>query len=434
MQTEAEAFLQRIRAFPEDDTPRLIFADWLDAQGNPAGAEWGEDRARFIRVQIALARLAADEGREGETAVDRESRRALHEAERGLLKAHEEEWTAALRALTATGIQFHRGFAEEMNVDARDFVRLAHKIFDAAPVRHIHLLNVGGSLAAALACPYLSRLSALTVYAQHAGEPLARAVARSPHLAGLKALHLARNRFEDDAAEHLATSPIVAGLDELDLAENELGETAARALAASAHLGALRRLELRDNRLGPGGAEALAGSERLTSLVRLGLAGNEVGVARLHSLTRAHDLLRVPVLDLSANNLTPAGLQVILARPPGAADLPPVRLRELSLGQNPELGNDGARVLAGCPHLAGLRALRLTGCNIGDDGARALAESPYLRHLVTLDLANNPTGDPGFRPYLTASAFPDLRDLHYPAGLSKQMQMALRHRFKLDRG
>src|SRR5262245_28249564 len=114
MQTEAEAFLQRIRAFPDDDTPRLIFADWLDAQGNPAGAEWGEARAKFIRVQIALARLADEEGREGESALDREALRRLYEEERALRKAHEDEWTAPLRGL-ATGVQFRRGFADEVN-------------------------------------------------------------------------------------------------------------------------------------------------------------------------------------------------------------------------------------------------------------------------------------------------------------------------------
>src|SRR5262249_36789673 len=47
-----DAFLEDIVAHPEDDAPRLIYADWLDEQDAP------EDRARaeFIRVQCALAR------------------------------------------------------------------------------------------------------------------------------------------------------------------------------------------------------------------------------------------------------------------------------------------------------------------------------------------------------------------------------------------
>jgi len=43
-------FFRDILANPEDDTPRLIYADWLDDQGDEA-------RAEFIRLQCELARL-----------------------------------------------------------------------------------------------------------------------------------------------------------------------------------------------------------------------------------------------------------------------------------------------------------------------------------------------------------------------------------------
>ena len=47
---KAKSFLEDILAHPDDDTPRLIFADWLDEQGDSA-------RAEFIRVQIERASL-----------------------------------------------------------------------------------------------------------------------------------------------------------------------------------------------------------------------------------------------------------------------------------------------------------------------------------------------------------------------------------------
>jgi uncharacterized protein (TIGR02996 family) len=47
-----EPFLSAICAAPDDDTPRLVFADWLQENGDP-------DRAEFIRLQIAVARGAA---------------------------------------------------------------------------------------------------------------------------------------------------------------------------------------------------------------------------------------------------------------------------------------------------------------------------------------------------------------------------------------
>src|SRR5262249_21254931 len=45
--TEREAFLQAIRADPDDDLLRLVFADWLDEQGE-------HEPADFIRVQCEL--------------------------------------------------------------------------------------------------------------------------------------------------------------------------------------------------------------------------------------------------------------------------------------------------------------------------------------------------------------------------------------------
>jgi uncharacterized protein (TIGR02996 family) len=43
-----KAFLEAVLANPDDDAPRLIFADWLEERGQAA-------RAEFIRLQIRLA-------------------------------------------------------------------------------------------------------------------------------------------------------------------------------------------------------------------------------------------------------------------------------------------------------------------------------------------------------------------------------------------
>ena len=48
--TDESAFLAAIREAPQDDALRLIFADWLDGNGDEA-------RGEFIRVQCELARL-----------------------------------------------------------------------------------------------------------------------------------------------------------------------------------------------------------------------------------------------------------------------------------------------------------------------------------------------------------------------------------------
>ncbi|MBX9623832.1 MAG: TIGR02996 domain-containing protein [Gemmataceae bacterium] len=48
------ALLAGVVADPFADTTRLIYADWLDENGRP-------ERAEFIRVQVELARMEAEE-------------------------------------------------------------------------------------------------------------------------------------------------------------------------------------------------------------------------------------------------------------------------------------------------------------------------------------------------------------------------------------
>ena len=57
-----DRFLEAICATPQDDTPRLVYADWLDEHGDPA-------RAEFIRVQVELARHGHRRRKQWESAV-----------------------------------------------------------------------------------------------------------------------------------------------------------------------------------------------------------------------------------------------------------------------------------------------------------------------------------------------------------------------------
>ena len=59
------AFLNAVLERPDDDLPRLVYADYLDETGEP-------NRAEFIRVQIELARLALAAGPRGGRSSGRE--------------------------------------------------------------------------------------------------------------------------------------------------------------------------------------------------------------------------------------------------------------------------------------------------------------------------------------------------------------------------
>jgi hypothetical protein len=72
------------------------------------------------------------------------------------------------------------------------------------------------------------------------------------------------------------------------------------------------------------------------------------------------------------------------------------------------LNTDGARALAGCPRLAGLRELTLDDNRIGSRGAAALAASPFLTDLGLLSLCNNGIGNGGAKA-LAAGGWKRLR-------------------------
>ena len=50
--TDRHAFLAAIKAHPDDDTPRLVFADWLDEHGEP-------ERAELVRADIEYSKMLA---------------------------------------------------------------------------------------------------------------------------------------------------------------------------------------------------------------------------------------------------------------------------------------------------------------------------------------------------------------------------------------
>jgi uncharacterized protein (TIGR02996 family) len=91
---KARGFLEDIVAHPDDDTPRLVFADWLEDEGD------GE-RAEFIRVQIERSRLPEWDARQVR----------LRLRERELIEWHGTKWKAELPDLKGvTWEGFRRGF------------------------------------------------------------------------------------------------------------------------------------------------------------------------------------------------------------------------------------------------------------------------------------------------------------------------------------
>src|SRR5947209_13122243 len=122
--THDDAFLQAIIESPDDDTPRLVYADWLDEHGQP-------ERAEFIRVQCELASMPEDDGLRPPTR-----RVELEARERELLKKHGEQWVGPLRRWV-NAWEFRRGFIEAVTAQLDLFLIHAEDLFRAAPLRHV---------------------------------------------------------------------------------------------------------------------------------------------------------------------------------------------------------------------------------------------------------------------------------------------------------
>jgi uncharacterized protein (TIGR02996 family) len=86
--------LQQVAEAPDDPTPRLLLADWLEQHGRPARAELIRVQCRLRALELQAAHPAtADRGPWNNTGFERESLRGRAEA---LFVANRGEWLAGL--------------------------------------------------------------------------------------------------------------------------------------------------------------------------------------------------------------------------------------------------------------------------------------------------------------------------------------------------
>ncbi len=261
MKNQAQAFLEAILECPDDDAPRLIFADWLDEHGDA-------DRAEFIRIQCALAGNDLPEQRRA----DFDRRQQL------LLDRCGKEWARPLRRLVRSW-SFHRGFIDGIVVWNDRFLDAAKRIFRRAPIRHLKIQydpqGIAKPIAALAEIEQLNLLHALDLSGNRLDSRHVRALIVSDHLTRLTELDLSHNRIGDSGMRALAESPVLSRLERLILHGNDVGPTGMRALgqsilrlSESSEGLRLRLVDLRHNNLGAAGQRVVADSPLLRQIVR----------------------------------------------------------------------------------------------------------------------------------------------------------------------
>ncbi len=113
--SDEDALLAAIIANPDEDTTRLVYADWLQENGQA-------ERAEFIRLQIAnVGRPVVERSREGE-----------------LLKQHQKRWGKPFRTLFPGGLfTYQRGFVTTVRTEWRFYQQSLAPLLQMTPVEQI---------------------------------------------------------------------------------------------------------------------------------------------------------------------------------------------------------------------------------------------------------------------------------------------------------
>lgn len=377
--------LRAILDDPDDDVPRLVYADVLQRAGDPRG--------ELIALQLA-GRPEAD----------------------ALLAAHRAAWVGRLP--NVVDAHFERGFvsAVQLRVPSDlaalelEPIRAVVMIRDDDDDGELDALAVARTFAAD---PRTARLRSLDLTHLALGEA-ALGVLLAADLRGLRELHLGDADCQtyaaraiatlplatlgchgdyaadlDEGIELLATSPCAASLASLVLTDCGLTARAGRAIGAA--FPRLRHVSFsggsyQANRLRDDGALGL-GPHR--TLARLGLVHNDVSDTFLEALAAG----ALPALvDLAVNScprVTSRGV-VALARSPRFATMEALWLGGCAID------DAGVAALAGAP--SALRAINLHGNPITLAGARALAASPLATQLAHLSIQLTPALEAILRP------------------------------------
>jgi uncharacterized protein (TIGR02996 family) len=197
---ENEALLQAVLDNPDDDAPRLAYADWCALQPEEASVA----RAEFIRGQIELAHMPAE-------ILEHGLAHRLQSRMDKLSSVYGQTWTAPSLPFVKS-YDFERGFVELVALDADSLLRNGPRIFTAAPVRHMDLRGVRDVGEELFSSPSLARLKSLNMndcglYTFHI-----RLLAASGVTANLCWLSLTRNHLDLEAARAMAASPYFTNL------------------------------------------------------------------------------------------------------------------------------------------------------------------------------------------------------------------------------
>lgn len=451
-----KALLAGICAYPDELTPRLVYADWLEEHDQP-------ERAEFIRLGCeahqldqtdsesqAVAEFFIDCGIRTAGKVDWSAvdpgvgrRLAVHARLAALTKAHGKKWqrAEAPKQWPLRWTHYKRGFLDAAHeTDKERFLTDLPKVFESVPFSHLSFNSVfTDAEAAQLVAAWAGRLRCLEAGdlnvnivnafgADPAGESitrittdvgcypnaLAEAIAAGSHFRGVRVLDFESLPVEEESARRLFRAPHLRRLEKVHLVPEGWSAPVTRLLTGG-RFAALRKLAL----TGEGSLVSAETATRISvawrssrSLMSEGALADEAALA----LTRGGGIPSLRSLHLGTNLIGPRAGSALLE----TKNLP--RLACLSLRSNgirgfgvwltPRAGPSPLRVLslhntrpttadltalAASPLRDGLLWLDLSTNNLGNQAIKNLLGNGGGPRLVGLELQGNRIGDAGLQ-------------------------------------
>src|SRR5262245_2910851 len=121
-----DGFLADVADCPDDDAPRLVYADWLDDQGQA-------DQAALVRPQVGPERRALLQGRE---------RALTARAAKGLAGRWLRRAPPGAKGALAWGLM--RGAVERLNLSVPRLLAIGKDLLRRFPIRSLRLKDLTG--------------------------------------------------------------------------------------------------------------------------------------------------------------------------------------------------------------------------------------------------------------------------------------------------
>ncbi|MCI0702657.1 MAG: TIGR02996 domain-containing protein [Planctomycetia bacterium] len=403
---DREALYSAILAHPDEDTPRLMFADYLEEHKD---AKY----AKFIRKQIELAKVPEwDPLWVREWHEDRDAITGNKFEKLAPKLADGLEWPP----LTA----FRRGFPWQVSTTTLEpFLAHADRLAKAIPLQALEIhadpevYQSPFDLTPLLASPHLSRMKQLLFSLTRLQRSAIQKLQKSPHIPNLTGLAFEYANVEPLAVPAIFRQPLIGQLESLRFDNCTVSWT-----ALAAGINAVRvPHRLRSFIVEEGSTMHFTNIEifnapLLCGLKEFDLSGQNLREENVRALCESPLVNSLESLTLHKTSPGVQGVKAI-AECAGFGNL-----RRLALRLN-SLGPVAVKHLAASPHLANLQVLDLETNPLGDKGTIALAESPYLTNLVELDLMHCEVGDAGAEALIKAPFADKLIDLVIHSSSSK---------------